>query len=302
LNASLNFIPAKWISLRPSYQHSNRYYEHYDEEYVAEETYPLTEGVNALGTSPLLRRFDQADRLRDVAKVKTSIYPIESVTLDSEMSYRLDRYDGSQYGLQREQNLSYALDLYYEPAEMLTLFGNYSREKNTSNMKSRYRESGTTARLPYDLEANDWFAQSEDITDSFGFGFNGSIIKNKLDIDASVGMVRFVGRMLAMNVNVPVTDGTKGGGSATSQATSVLAIDFPELRTEEHRFNTALKYHFIENLTLKLQYEYQRYTYEDFSFDTIKAWQPAWNTSVFLASVPEEYIAHVVGLSLIYKF
>lgn len=179
---------------------------------------------------------------------------MDSLTLDIEYGYRIDNYIASDYGTQKEKDHAVSMDLTYEPSEILTLFGNYSVEKTITDIKTRYKESGTVTKLPLDLEANDWFATSEDLTDGFGLGANAAIVK----------------------------------------------------------WLTSLKWRFVENLILRLSYSYERYMAKDYAIDGISVWQPIItdqnnyilnsNQYVFLGWTPGNYDAHIVGLSLTYKF
>lgn len=282
LTASMNYLPKNWISLRPNYIHSNRYTDHYSAEEVAEEGFPVGEGTS-LGQLPELRKVDQANRLRDQVGIKSIIYPLDSVTVGAEYSYRVDDYNGSLYGALNELNHSYGIDLTYEPFEALTLFGDYAQENAITDMRSRYRATGN------DKLANDWIFRSEDLTDTIGAGANGVLVQDKLDMDVSYNFSRSVGKLYASNP-APV---------ATVDA---QVSNFPETKTELHKAATSLKWRVVEDLTVRLKYEYERYMVTDFAFDDIQVWQSVWNQSVFLDASQGNYTAHVVGLGLIYKF
>jgi len=310
LKASLNYVPRQWIALRPNYLHANRYYDVYDHEKVEHAIYPIGEGTNIIGTH--LQRFDQTSRLRDVAGIKTSIFPLDSLTLDAEYVYRLDDYMGTEYGTQKEKNHAVSMDVTYEPSEILTLFGNYSVEKTVTDMHLRYRESGSITKLPLDLAANDWVSTAEDLTDGFGLGANAVLIKKKLDLDASFAFTRSRGQLRASNPNTIVTDGTKGTNTAATQGANAVARDYPETENETHKWLASLKWFLVENLTLRLNYSYERYLAKDYAIDGLSVWQPIVtdvnnyvlnsNQYVFLGWSPENYDAHTVGLSLTYKF
>ena len=287
--SSLNFVLQNWIQLRPNYLHANRYHHHYNAEEVAEETYPIGEGINALGNLPLLRKFDEANRLRDITGIKTMIFPFDVLTLAAEYSYRVDDYNGTSYGVKKDKNHSVSFDVTYDLAEFLTFFGNFGREENTLEMKSRYRASGNATTAPTDFEADDWLAVSKDITDTFGIGGNGVISKDKLFLDADYNFSRSKGELRANN-------------PSTVRTASALAVDFPQTKTELHKVNTSLKWRFMENLTAKLSYQYEKYLVEDFAFETIQPWQTAWPQSVFLDATQGDVDAHIAGLSLSYKF
>ena len=163
-----------------------------------------------------------------------------------------------------------------------------------THARSRYRASGNVTTLPFDQEANDWISKSEDVTDTFGIGANGVIVKDKLDMDTRYSFSRSRGQLLASNRDLVV--------GTNAQKLSASVSDFPESKTEIHNVSTSLKWHFLEALTVKLKYEYESYSVTDFSFDAIRVWQPSWNQSVFLDASQDGYNAHIVGLSLIYKF
>ncbi len=298
---SLNFTPKKWVSLHPNYQHSARFNTNYDIEVLDHHIYPLGEGTNALGSMDDMRRFDEANRLRDVAGLKANFMPFDSLSLQTEYAYRYDNYDGSLYGLLNERNNSVAVDVYYDPLEALSLFGNYAHEEQISNTKSRYRESGSTTRLPYDLGANDWAGQAFDITDTFGVGTLSRLFHDKLGLDFSYTMSRSKGENRAMNPNVTVVDTTKGSASST-KATAVLAVDYRETKTETHKLLAGATMKITENLSTRLRYSYERYMVDDFAFEFIQPWQSVWFNSTFMDATQGDYAVHVMALSLIYKF
>ena len=171
-----------------------------------------------------------------------------------------------------------------------------------TTMKSRYRQGGSVTRLPYDTESADWIGVNRDITDTYGFGSNAVLVKKKLDMDMSFDLSRSRGIVDSINPNTVVGDAAKGGGNAQSQVASALAVNFRETENELHKFSTSLKWFFMENVTVRLRYQYERYMVEDFAFEYIDPWQPAWNTSLFLNSTQSDYHVHIIGLSLIYKF
>lgn len=302
LTASLNYMPKKWVTLRPKYVHANRYHKSYDEEEAMAKTFPLTEGYNALGTSGDMRRFDEANRLRDVIGANAFIYPLDNLSIGTEYLYRVDDYNGTDLGTQKERNQSVAVDVNYDMSEDFAFFGSYSREENITDIKNRYRESGNATRLAYDYPANDWQGKADDTTDTFGVGAKAAVIKKKLDMDASYEFSRSRGQLLAANLNPIVVNGAQGGGNATSQLAAAKAIDFPETKTESHNASVAFKWHMLENVAMKLGYNYERYLETDFSIDTIDPWEAAWPGGVFLNSHQGSYDVHIVALSLIYKF
>ncbi|OGR57353.1 MAG: hypothetical protein A2034_01450 [Elusimicrobia bacterium GWA2_38_7] len=94
----------------------------------------------------------------------------------------------------------------------------------------------------------------------------------------------------------------RANNPSTVRTASALAVDFPQTKTELHKVNTSLKWRFMENLTAKLSYQYEKYLVEDFAFETIQPWQTAWPQSVFLDATQGDVDAHIAGLSLSYKF
>ena len=301
-SVAVNFTPRRWVSLRPSALHAIRTYDNYSAHHVAEQRFPLGEGVNQLGQLDELRKFDEANRVRNQAALKGFFYPFDALTIGTEYLYRFDDYDGSQYGTTGEQTHSAAVNATYDVTEDWSFYWDFAHETVNREMRSRYREPGTIARLPYDWENSDWVGKSEDFTDTIGVGARGDCLKRRLGLDAGYSYSRSVGRMDAYNPENVLLDARTGGANIASQWTSANVIGFPETLTESHRATAGISWKFLENLTCKVKYEYEHYLVTDWSFDNIQVWQPVWAQSVFLDASQGSYFAHIASLSLIYKF
>ena len=87
------------------------------------------------------------------------------------------------------------------------------------------------------------------------------------------------------------------GGPATGGARRMPAF-VDSLR----RLQTALRYRFRAEWTAGLGYVYETFGQHDWRSDTLNPFVPAVGSSIFLGTNPHGYDAHVVTLTLGYRF
>lgn len=284
---SLNYKPAANFSFRPSYQYKRRHAHDYDSERVGEETYPLGEGTS-LSQLEEMRKYDQASRIRNRVGAKAEWDVTDFFNLGVDAAYTQNNYI-ADYGLLGDKSLYYGVDIGILPSDRITLNGGYTWERVTSQTQSRYRE---TAAL--DVMSNDWVGQLDDLVQTVHADVDCVLVKNRLDTSLGWSMTYAKGTQQAYNPNT--LQGT------TTQVASAFASDLPNTYNRLHQMNAALRYHFAENVSLKAQYAYQRYTETDWTQDSLDVYQASWNTSVFLGATQPSYEAHIISLGLSYKF
>lgn len=267
-------------------------------------------GSIAQAQSPLLRKFDEANRKLYRGDLSTQLTPRDDVTVTLAGGYSLSDYDDSELGLRDASSWNAGTDLSYRPIEWLGLSAFYAFEHTRYDQRSRWRPvAGVfTAEDP----VNDWSSVSSDYVHTVGVGSEVVLVPRRLDLTLSYVLEAARTKTRASSnpgsatvtaTGVPVSPATPDGGNAP---------DWPGITDWFHTFTAALNYHVVENLTLRAQYDLELYNLTNFRTDSLEAIIPSstingsggfgTTSDVFLTDRERDYQAHVFGLSMIYRF
>ncbi len=215
--------------------------------------------------NPLLRKYNMADRDRDLVGVNASLSPTERLTLGAGLDYINDDYDKSEVGLteSREFNLSADASLALNEKTSMSLYLN--REK----IESRQQGSQTYATA-------DWSAQNDDTVTTVGIGVKYQAIEDKLDIGADYARSHSRGEI---NVN--------GSG-------------FPDLETELDTVKLYATYRLKDDVSLHAAYWYEHYDSEDWALDGVAP--GTIGNVISLGETSPSYSVNALGLSMRYNF
>lgn len=178
--AAIDTTPCKWFDMRGSYEHSFREVDNYD--------YTVPFGYETVTSQlPFLRKYDQADRVRDRFQVLASVYPMEELSFTTSVIYGMDDYDESDFGLLENEHVIYALDVDYAASRDLNLFAFWSREEYENEQLARQWASNGFSD-PYVAETglasdSNWTAKNNDTTQTVGAGVSYALLRNKLNFD-----------------------------------------------------------------------------------------------------------------------
>jgi MtrB/PioB family decaheme-associated outer membrane protein len=271
-SGSFDASPSSWLDLRLSYERRNREIDGYD------YTVPL-EGGGADTQEPLLRKYDEADKVSHALQFQASLYPASSVTITGSFNYREDDFEDSNYGLLGDKGYSASLDLDYAIHERANLHAFYSREEYEYLQMDRGLVGVTTA---------DWLSGGTDVIDTCGGAVNASLLSNKLDFDLSYSYSNVEG---SINFYTPA-----------EQTSDFPIVDDAELQV----FNANLKYRVWKGLSVTVGYLWEKFDFDDFEnegymnvpTDAADLYQGA----LLMGTLTESYEGSVVYLKLSYRF
>ncbi len=284
--AALDYKPASWALLRAGYWFGIRRGSDYNtfahlEHAVSEDD--LAAAIPT-GQSLSLRKFDEADRVRHQVDLLAQVSPQEDLTLSFTGGYGLINYDESTFGLTDDERWSVGTDIGYRPLAWLALSAWYTFENIQFKQESRRRPFGSSGP---GVPADDWSSTSEDQVHTAGTGADLLLIPDRLD--ASLSYVLEVAKAK-----------TRAAGGSTS-----TAVDFPDIKDTLQTFIAALRYHLLKNLTVKAEYRFEHFNLANFKTDGLDPFMATSSTNsldVFLGDRVDDYAAHVIALSLIYRF
>lgn len=219
--------------------------------------------------NPLLRKFNLAERSRDLAGLRADVTISETASLGVNVDYANDDYTDSPIGLKDGRSISFGGDLAVAVSDQtqLHLFAQGER------IRSKQVGSQTFA-LP------NWSGRSKDAVDVVGLGIKHAALKGKLDLGADLIFSR-------SRSDITVDSGVSGGA-------------FPTATTSLDSLKLHASYRLQDNLSLIGSYWYERYDAKDWRLDGV---QPA--TLPDLLAFGEQsprYTVNVVRLALRYRF
>ena len=282
--ASLDYTPTDWMLLRATYAPSFREINDYN-SFAHVSHVSLEEPGLGTGTQHFrLRKFDEANRDRQRADLLLQLTPLDTLTTSLTYSIRKDDYTHSLFGLQKDDNWAAGIDVTWTPHERLSMSASYVREESLAQLRSKYRAAGQLDNPTYD-----WVARNSDAIDTFGAGVNATLIPRVLDLGLNWNFSYALWRMKAFNPLTP-----------TPAAASATAVNFPAIEDTLNRLEAFLRYHFWKNWTAKLQYVFESFQKTDFRTDHLLPSEGT--TNIFLGNDLKNYDAHILALSLAYRF
>ena len=275
---SVDLTPVKGVLLRAGYTHAERDPQEYDALAARDSASPAF-------FNPLLRKYDEAKRVRDRATTLATITPHQRVSLTGTFAVAADDFPQSSFGLLDDNNLSYSFELAGAPVERLRVYGDYTREEHRFTQRVGLGPLGKS----------DFRGRGHDTVDTWGTGVQATLLPEKVDVDLNYSFSFGVGRLRS--------------GSSTE---GVEATDFPNVDTKLHQLSAICSYKVTKQLTARLGYAFERYETNDFASQSLQPFMPSsdgpkgsiYPPSLFLgARNPDgDYNAHVVTVALRYQF
>jgi len=274
---TLDLAPASWLSLRGAYTHAVRDPQEYDALAGRESDSPAL-------YNPLLRKFDEARRVRDQVTTLAMLTLDPRLELTGSFALADDAYSRSAFGLQDDSNFAYSVDLGLAPVERIRFYGNFTREEHRFHQRVGLGPIGKGSYL----------GRGQDTIDTWGAGLRASVLP-EIDFDFQYSLSLGVSRL-----------------RAAASSAEAEAGDFPNVRTKLHQFSALCSYALRRDLTLRLGYAFERYESSDFAVDGLEPFVPSPEgpkdsirpPSLFLgARTPDGgYDAHVGTVALRYEF
>lgn len=154
------------------------------------------------------RRFDVADKDRDLASIGFDLTPTDTLDLGLEYTYTADDYDSTEIGLQKETRHEVYVDVAYTLPRSITLGASAGYERVVSEQRERQYTSGTNAN-PAAADTASVFNWSESLeSDNWSFGLSAKypIVKGKVDLAASWNYQKSDGEGIFTSAGKPVED------------------------------------------------------------------------------------------------
>ena len=275
---SIDTNPFHWGDLRASYHRTDTDIDDYDFEVYLE-------GGQDLQQLPGLRKYTQADVVKDRIQFMANVFPIEPLALSGSFTYGKDDFHDSPFGLTDADYYSFSFDGDYTLTDRLTLnaFYIYEKYKNKQKAQGEFDEDGDGLS-----NITDWQAEGEDRVDTFGGGITYAVIPERLDFNLTYSYSKVDGKI---DFSIP-------NGSVTDFDT----VDDSTLQTMDAK----LKYNIWGGYFVTLGYAWQRFDYDDYNKDgfTFVPTDAAgnFNGAVLADTLFEDYDAHIVYTKFTYKF
>jgi MtrB/PioB family decaheme-associated outer membrane protein len=164
----------EYLNLRTAWEHSFRNISgHYD------PTVPY-DGESPNAQLPFLRKYDEADRVRDAVNFLASVFPAEGLDVTASFLMGVNNYDHSDFGLTDDTQFVYSLDVAYELTKTVQVYTFYSFEQHNAKQKDRQWQPGG-AGDPYLTDTttasmSNWNAKLVDEANTVGAGFDYQIL------------------------------------------------------------------------------------------------------------------------------
>ena len=268
LKTSLDSRALDWMDLRASYERTDRRIGDYNYDVY------LLSGED-LSELPQIRKYDQADMVRDRYGVSATVYPAQAWSLTGAFTYGTDDFKDSPYGLLEDDHTIASLDTDYMFNDRTTanFFYTYERYENTQRGSS----SGV-----------DWTASGNDRIQTVGGGVTLALIPKRLDF----------------NLTYAFSD-ADGDLSFTSPSGTFAAFDAVD-DAKIHTLKTKLSYQLSKHMALSLGYMWEKFDYKDYNTDgfghvpTDAAGD--YQGALLAGTLPRDYDAHLVYTQLTLKF
>jgi MtrB/PioB family decaheme-associated outer membrane protein len=293
--AALDVTPTDWflgrLTYKPSFRRIDDYITTAHASHVVVEE--LTPSDIAQGQSFLLRKYDEADRDRQRVDLMLQFFPTNAFTATVSGSARKDDYIDSPLGLQDATGWSAGLDLGWTPLERVAFSAGYVHEEIYEKQRSRSRP--VTGSTTFDFPDFDWISNNTDTIDTFHVGATVGVIPKVLDFSIGTSYSYALGRVETRN------PGTLTSGTAAQRETA-RAKRFPAFEDQLLRIDTGLRYYFWKAWSASLGYAYETFQKNDWRTDRLSPFLPGISSSIWLGNDARNYDAHIVTLTLGYRF
>ena len=305
--AGLDATPTDWMQARLTYRPSYRRLAHYNTFARKETTVTEDDAALLAGQSVFLRKFDEAERNRQRVDLDVTLTPIEAITVTPSFSWRYDDYIESRLGLQEETSWSAGVDINVTPSQWLSFSAGYMYERVDQQQRNRNRIGlgGTTT----DFEDWDWISNNIDTVQTVHANVRGQLLPSRLEWGIGGNWSQAVGRISTRNPVTPTTHTVNGATTTAAQVGTATAKPMPAFEDEIIRLDAALKYHINKAWTVTLGYGWESFLSHDWRTDRLSPFIPVASTaglpgqtSIWLGNDLRNYSAHIVGVTLAYRF
>jgi outer membrane receptor for ferrienterochelin and colicin len=268
IKTSLDSRLLDWMDIRATYERTDRRIGDYNADVY------LLSGSD-IGELPQMRKYDQADMVRDRYGISATVYPVEALSLTGSFTYGRDDFKDSPYGLLEDNHYIATMDTDYAINDRATLNLFYTYEKYENSQRGN--DSGA-----------DWTASGEDLINTVGGGVTLALLPRRMDFN--------------LTYSYSDANGNIAFASPAGSFADFKAVDDAKI----HRLNSKLSYRFTRHLALSLGYLWEKFDYQDYNTDgfTYVPTDAAGNYQGALLSgtLPKDYDAQVVYTQLTLRF
>ncbi len=250
--------------------------------------YPTGDAPFTLGP---LRKYDIADRTEQALKTQTNFMLAEGVDLQLGGNFRIYDYD-ADYGLKSARNYNFNAELTYQVSLATNFNIFYSFQGHKREAANINPDGGSPDDSPgsptYPLE-NVWTEEAEDKNHVLGAGIRHQI--NSVTID--------------LNYAFTYGDSSLGYSYATPGAffynvtPEQAGTGFPENTFRHHLVQTSVLWKYTQNIGVRGYYRLEHEEIEDFHYTGLTQ---VIDNNIYLATIPENYTAHVFGVFFQYSY
>ena len=296
---SVDINPFFWLDLKGSYERTERDISSYD------FTIPFTpfeeDPSQPSGQLPFIRKYLQADVVRDQLNFLATVYPIASLAVSGSFTYGMDDYEDSPFGLLDDKHYIASLDADYGIADRFNVSTSYSYEKYDYEQRARQWTPGGIGNPFTDdtglQSLSNWEADGEDIVNTVTAELNWAIIPDKLDSDLSYSYSEVNGEI----------DFFSPLGTAVDDANPFIPIGWGAVdETRLHTLHAKIKYRLWKSLSCTLGYMYEKFDFDDFEkqgFTNIPTDATGtFNGAILMNTLIKDYDVHVLYTKLSYRF
>jgi MtrB/PioB family decaheme-associated outer membrane protein len=272
---SIDTTHFSWVTLGASYERTDRDIKEYDFDVY------LRSGID-LAQLPGLRKYDQADMVRDRVEISATLYPLDSLVLRGSAIYGADDFNESPFGLLEDRHYIFSLDADYSITDRVILQSFFIHE----NYKNRQKDRG---EIPGPPPADaDWFSRSEDIINTVGAEVQVKLIPSILDLHVTYSLSDMDG-----NIDFFTPDAS--------------IADFPNADDARLQILGAkLNYRAIKHWLLTFGYLWEKFDYSDFNTEEFTNVpldvDGNFNGAYLMGTLPGSYSVHIVYLGISYQF
>jgi len=229
-------------------------------------------------SSPQLRKYNMANRRRDDTHVWMTITPLDRLSIGSHLKFIYDDYYKTTYGVTDYRLLSTGVDLSYMITETLNFNAFYNHDKTKREMDS------TSSPTSFNT-ASDWSSKDKDTTNTVGAGLHFDVLPDRFSVGVEYLFAKSTGRIDTTTVAGPVSP------------------PFPENETTLHNVSLQGNLEITRNLSMRVGYLFEDFDSDDWALDSIcPTCLSAGNEVIASGERPPHYSAHLVSMSLIYRF
>ena len=267
--------PFSWATLGASYERTLRDIGEYNFDIY------LRGGQN-LFQLPTLRKYDEADMVRDRVEINGTLYPLDALALRGSATYGADEFKDSPYGLLEDRHYIFSLDADYSATDRVIFHAFYVYE----NYKNRQKDKGEVPSSP-PVDA-DWFSRSEDVVNTIGAELQFKLIPQVLDLD--------------LTYSLSDVDGNIDFYTPAASIAEFSNADDARL----YMLGAKLNYQAWKNCLLTFGYLWEKLDYGDFNvagFTNVPVDSGGnFNGAYLMGTLPKGYSSHVVYLRIAYRF